>query len=143
MTALRTSLLVLTLSALGLVAYAGSASTGDQKVQQRVFEMRTYYAAPDRMNALHARFREHTCRLFKKHGMTLIGFWTPEKPEEAQQKLIYILAHASKEAAEKSWKAFREDPEWIAAKTASENDGKIVEKIETVFLNPTDYSPIK
>jgi hypothetical protein len=116
---------------------------GGKKVETRVFEMRTYYAHPGKMEALHARFREHTCRLFKKHGMTLIGFWSPTDAKEAQRKMVYVLAYASREAADKSWQAFREDPEWQKAKAASEKDGPLVERFESVFLNPTDYSPLK
>src|SRR5437667_83054 len=126
------------LAALALAVYAGRAERGGKKVDTRVFEMRTYYAAPGKMDALHARFRNHTNKLFVKHGMTLIGFWSPTDAEQAKQKMIYILAYPSKEAADKSWKAFREDPDWIAAKTASEKDGKLVDKVESVFLNPTD-----
>ena len=105
--------------------------------------MRTYHAAAGKMDALNARFRDHTNALFKKHGMEIIGFWQPADPNEADKKLIYILAFPSKEAAEKSWKAFREDPDWIKAKEASEKDGKLVDKVEELYLNPTDYSPIK
>ncbi|MBY0525235.1 MAG: NIPSNAP family protein [Gemmataceae bacterium] len=105
--------------------------------------MRTYYAAPGKMDALHARFRDHTNKLFVKHGITLIGFWSPTDAKEAQQKMIYVLAYPSREAADKSWKAFREDADWIAAKNASEKDGKLVDKVDSIFLNPTDYSPIK
>jgi NIPSNAP len=75
--------------------------------------------------------------------MTIIGFWTPDNADEADKKLIYILAYPSKEAREKSWKAFREDPDWLAVKSASEKDGKLVEKVEEIYLNPTDFSPIK
>ncbi len=75
--------------------------------------------------------------------MEIIGFWTPTDPDEAQKKLVYILAYPSKEARDKSWKEFVDDPDWKAAKEASEKDGKLVDKVEAVFLNPTDYSPIK
>lgn len=113
-------------------------------VKQRVFEMRTYYTHEGRLDALNKRFREHTCALFKKHGMDLIGFWTPvEEKDGKNDKLVYILAYPSKEAADASWKAFRTDPDWIKAQTESEKDGKIVKKVESVFLNPTDYSLIK
>src|SRR6266481_315602 len=131
------------LGALALAVYAGRAEKGGKKVDTRVFEMRTYYAAPGKMDALHARFRDHTCKLFKKHGMTIVGFWSPLEPKEAERKLIYLLAYPSKEAADKSWKAFRDDPDWNEARTASEKDGKLVEKVESVYLNPTDYSPMK
>jgi hypothetical protein len=112
--------------------------------KDRVFEMRTYYTFPGRLPALNKRFREHTCDLFKKHGIDLIGFWTPiEEKAGKDNKLVYILAYPSKEAATASWKAFGADPEWIKARNASEEDGKIVEKVESVYLNPTDYSLIK
>ena len=110
----------------------------------RVFELRTYYAAEGKMDALNARFRDHTCKLFEKHGMTIVGFWNPSKPEDAQKKLIYILAFPSREAAEKSWKAFREDPVWNAARKESEKNGPLLARPpESVFMNPTDYSPMK
>ena len=109
----------------------------------RVFEMRTYYAHPGKMTALHARFRDHTCKLFQKHGMTLIGFWSPIDEKEAQEKMVYILAYPSKAAADKSWAAFRADPAWVKARTESEKDGPLVMKVESVYLNPTDYSPMK
>ena len=134
--------LLLGAAALGL-AVAGRAAKEDRKVDGRVFELRTYHAAPGKMEALHARFRDHTCKLFRKHGMTIVGFWNPIDPGEAQKTLVYMLAFPSKEAADRSWDAFRKDPEWIAARTASEKDGKLVEKVESVFLNPTDYSTIK
>ncbi len=125
------------------VGFAAREAEGGKKVDTRVFEMRTYYAHPGRMDAMHARFRNHTCKLFEKHGMTLIGFWNPQDAKEAQQKMVYILAYPSKEAATKSWAAFRADPDWIKARDASEKDGPIVAKVDSVFLNPTDYSAIK
>jgi NIPSNAP len=126
-----------------IAGFAADKEPGGKKVDSRVFEMRTYYAAPGKMNALHARFRDHTNKLFQKHGMTLIGFWSPTDPAEAEKKMVYILAFPSREAADRSWKAFRDDPEWKAARDASEKNGKLVEKVDSVFLNPTDYSPIK
>jgi NIPSNAP protein len=110
----------------------------------RFFEMRTYYAAPGKLEALHARFRNHTNRLFRKHGMTLVGYWVPvDKEKGAENTLIYTLAYPSREAREAAWKAFAADPEWKAAREASEVEGKLVEKVESVFLRATDYSPIK
>ena len=125
------------------VGYTADGTQGQKKVETRVFEMRTYYAHPGKMNALHARFRDHTNKLFVKHGMTLIGYWSPIDSKQAEQKLIYILAYPSKEAADKSWDAFRKDPDWNAARKASEKDGPLVAKVESVYMNPTDYSPIK
>jgi hypothetical protein len=134
-------------AAAAAVAAAAMARTapeaGDKKAPQRVFEMRTYHAHPGRMKAMHARFRDHTCKLFEKHGMTLVGFWSPSDPKEAEKTMVYILAYPSREAAAKSWEAFRKDPAWIAAKEASEKDGPIVAKVESVYLNPTDYSPMR
>lgn len=105
----------------------------------RVFEMRTYYAPAGKLDDLHARFRDHTLRLFEKHGMTNIGYWVPI--ENGQNKLIYILAYPSREAREASWKAFIADPDWKAAQGASEKHGKLVEKAEELYLKATDYSP--
>jgi hypothetical protein len=126
-----------------VAGFATGAGKGEEKVDTRVFELRTYYAAPGKMEALHARFRDHTCKLFEKHGMTLIGFWSPRDAKEAEKKMVYLLAFPSRKAADKSWKAFREDPAWKAAREASEKDGKLVDKVESIYLNPTDYSPLK
>jgi len=105
----------------------------------RVFEMRTYYANPGKLEALHARFRDHTQALFEKHGMTNIGYWTPiENPDG---ELIYVLAYPSREARDVSWKEFLADPDWIKAQTESEVDGKLVAKVEQLFLSATDFSP--
>ena len=95
------------------------------------------------MKALHARFRDHTCKLFEKHGMTIIGFWSPTDAKEAEEKMVYILAYPSKEAADKSWEAFRNDPDWKAAKERRRRTARWSTRSESVFLNPTDYSPIK
>jgi hypothetical protein len=135
-------------AAVAVAALAGYATLdlsaqGDKKVQTRVFEMRTYYTHPGKMEALHERFRKHTNKLFEKHGMTLIGYWNPIDPKQAQEKLVYILAYPSKEAAAQSRKGFVNDPEWKAAKAASEKDGPLVARVESVYLAPTDYSQIQ
>jgi hypothetical protein len=109
----------------------------------KVFEMRTYTAMPGKLDALNTRFRDHTIRLFKKHGMTNIGYWVPQDEPRHSNTLIYVLSHESREAATKSWAAFRADPEWQKASKESELNGKIVEKVESVFMDATDYSPIK
>ncbi len=127
-----------------LVAYAHKADKGEKNVDNRIFELRTYTAAPGKLDALNARFRNHTNRLFAKHGMTIIGFWMPAKQKDGEEKLIYILAYPSKEAADKSWKAFSEDPEWQKVRAESEKDGKLLAKPpESVYMKPTDYSPLK
>lgn len=110
----------------------------------RCFELRTYYASPGKFEALHARFREHTNKLFVKHGMELVGYWVPmDKEQGSENKLVYILAHKSREVAKKSWQAFAADPEWKEAKKNSEVNGPLTEKVESVFLTATDYSPLK
>jgi hypothetical protein len=110
----------------------------------RVFELRTYTAPPGKLAALQSRFRDHTVRIFKKHGMTSIGYWVPADAPNSENTLIYILAHESREAAKKSWDAFRADPEWQKVAKESQVDGPLTAKPpESVFLNPTDYSPIK
>jgi hypothetical protein len=110
----------------------------------RVFEMRTYTAAPGKFEALKSRFRDHTIRLFQKHGITSIGYWVPMDPPNSENTLIYILAHPSREAAKKNWDEFRADPDWQQAAKESEKDGKILSKSpESVFLTPADFSQIK
>jgi len=110
----------------------------------KVFEMRTYHTNEGKLNALNARFRDHTNRLFKKHGITIVGFWTPQDQEKGKgDTLVYMLSYPSREAATASWKAFQADPDWQKARSESEKDGKLVRKVDSVFLDPTDYSPIK
>jgi hypothetical protein len=104
--------------------------------------MRTYTANEGKLDALQARFRDHTTRLFEKHGMTNIGYWVPEG-ERSRDTLVYILAFPDKEARNKAFKEFGEDPDWKKVQTASEANGKLVKKIDSVFMNPTDYSPMK
>ncbi len=113
-------------------------------LEERFFELRTYTAAPGKLDALNKRFREHTNELFKKHGMTIIGFWTPADEPRSKDTLIYILAYPDREAREKSWKEFQADPDWVKAKAESEKDGPLLaHPPESVYMNPTDYSPIK
>lgn len=145
---MKTLLTTLMFAALVLASSAAepNATTVSPSVAKdtRAFEMRTYYAAPGKLEALNARFRDHTCRLFKKHGIEIIGFWIPsDKEKGAENTLVYLLAHKSREAAKKSFAEFGKDPEWQKARAESEANGKLVEKIESVFLGATDYSPIK
>ena len=109
----------------------------------RVFELRTYTSPAGKLPDLHTRFRNHTLKLFERHGMTNVGYWTPRDSARAQNTLVYLLAHQSREAARASWAAFGRDPEWRQAAAASEVNGRIVEKVESVFLDPTDFSPMK
>ncbi|MDB6155660.1 MAG: family containing protein [Chthoniobacteraceae bacterium] len=105
----------------------------------RVFEMRTYYAAPGKLDALHARFRDHTMALFTKHNITNIGYWVPI--ENTESKLVYVLSYPNREARDSSWKEFAADPDWKKAHAASEVDGKLVAKVEQLFMTATDFSP--
>ena len=131
-------------AAVVLLANFGDESAAQQeKPKQRIFELRTYHVLPGRMPALLKRFRDHTAGLFEKHGMENIGYWTPVDEPRSKDTLIYILAHDNAEAAKKSWEGFRNDPDWVNVRTGSEASGPIVRKVESVFLNPTDYSPIK
>lgn len=138
------------LIALGVVFAAGMVAgqwMGEPSVAAqapgKVFELRTYTSPPGKLNDLHARFRGHTLELFEKHGMTNIGYWVPTDAPLKDNTLIYIVAHESREAAARSWKAFSSDPEWQKVRTASEVNGRIVEKVDSVFMTAIDYSAIK
>lgn len=106
----------------------------------KIYELRTYTTHEGKLDDLHKRFADHTMALFEKHGMENIGYWTPVDKENT---LIYIIAHESREAAEASWEAFRNDPVWQKAYEESRQDGPIVEKVESVFMTSTDFSPMK
>jgi hypothetical protein len=125
---------------------AGSLLTRQFSVHaqnSRVFELRVYHTLPGRLPALQARFRDHTITIFNRHHMTSIGYWVPQDSPQKDSTLIYIIAHESREAAKKNWTEFVADPEWQQVAKASEADGKIVEKIESTYMDPADYSLIK
>ena len=140
---MKTPLRAIVALSLAFVGLALCPAKGNEKVDTRVFELRTYTAKPGKIDELHARFRDHTLKLFEKHHMTVIGFWKPTDAEQAKQKLVYLLGFPNQEAAAQSWKEFQADPHWKAVKENSEKDGPLVEKIDSVYLNPTDYSSIK
>ena len=141
---MKIAALVCLLLVLAMGLRVAEPSPGAPAGSGRVFELRTYTASPGKLDALNARFRDHTIALFKKHGMDVVGFWEPlDKEGGAGEKLVYILAHQSRAGAEASWKAFREDPEWVKVKADSEKGGVLTTKIESVFLAGTDYSPLK
>lgn len=133
----RSSFLLMTA---GGVTLSGSSASAQST---RVFEIRTYYTLPGRLPNLLARFRDHTAKLFEKHGITNVGYWVPADPPASENTLIYVLAYPSREAAKKSWDGFRTDPDWLKARAESEKDGKIVDRIESVYLNPTDFSALR
>jgi len=108
---------------------------------EMIYELRTYWAAPGKIEALHKRFREVTLRVFERHGMAVVGFWTPEPATAESGDLIYILRFADEEAKKAAWEAFRADPDWIQGRTESEKDGVLVVKLTSILLQATDYSP--
>ncbi len=124
-------------------AWNPAAAADSPGRQGKVFELRTYVTHPGKLEALHKRFREHTCALFKKHGIELVGFWTPADGPEAQNTLIYIVAFPSKEAQAKAWADFRADPVWQKVFKESHKDGVVVDKVMSQTILATDYSPIR
>jgi NIPSNAP len=119
------------------------ARADDKPKDERLFELRTYTCNDGKLDELHKRFREHTNRLFVKHGMELVGYWTPAEGPEAENTLVYLLAFPNREARDKAFKDFGADAEWQAAYKASHANGPLVKQVKSQFLNPTDYSPIK
>jgi len=109
----------------------------------RVFEIRTYTAPDGKLEELHKRFRDHTLRIFRKHDMTSIAYFRPQDAPLKDNTLIYILAHPSREAAKKNWAEFQADPEWQKVSADSQVNGRIVSKVESIFADAADYSPIK
>ena len=120
-----------------------TAAQAQAQGQERVFELRTYTSHEGKLPDIVNRFRDHTRTYFDRHNMTSIGYWTPQDAPTSQNTLVYIIAHPSRDAAKKNWDAFRADPDWQKARDASEANGKIVAKIDSVFLTPTSYSGIK
>src|SRR6266700_2575714 len=139
----RTLLSICLASAAAMVGYWVMKTNPAEAASARVFEIRTYTTHPGKLDALNARFRDHTTRIFKKHSMENIGYWVPQDEPLHSNTLVYIIAHKSREAAKQSWDAFRNDPEWKKVSSESEANGKIVSKVESVFMDPTDYSMIK
>lgn len=124
--------------------WSGSTrSTVHAQTANRVFELRTYHANEGKLDPLLARFRDHTIQIFTKHGMTSVGYWLPTDEPLKGKTLIYMLAFPSREAATKDWAEFKADPEWQKVAAESEANGKLVEKSESVFMEPADFSQIK
>ena len=143
---LLTATLVLAgLTGLGLAEEKTKAkSEPTAATDHRVFELRTYHTNDGKLADLHKRFRDHTCALLKKHGAELIGFWTPLDDKDGKgSKLIYLVAFPDREAARKTWKEFADDPEWKRVYAESHQNGVLVHKVESVFMEPTDYSAMR
>ncbi len=128
--------------ALGIAVMLGvHMATPANAASGHIYELRTYHANPGKLPDLETRFREHTVSIFNKHNMKSVGYWVPT--DNKDYVLIYVLEHESQEEAMKNWAAFNADPEWQAVAKASEVNGKLVSKVDRVFMAPTDYSPIK
>lgn len=131
------------LALLGQTASAGPQSTkaGSGPTSAAVYELRIYHTYEGKLDDLLTRFREHTTRLFEKHGMKNIAYWTPTDDPLKGKTLVYVIAHPSRDAATANWKAFVEDAEWISVRDKSEANGKLVEKVDSTFMLLTDFSP--
>ena len=131
--------------AAGLILGAGlhAVRAADTPPAARVFEIRTYYTFPGRLDALHKRFREHTMKMFEKHGMTNVAYWTPQDSPAKETTLIYVISHASREAAKANWAAFGADPEWKKIVVASEAEGPLLAEQENRILWPLPFSPLR
>jgi hypothetical protein len=126
------------------ISFAAGPAPAQATSDQRVYELRTYTCNPGKLDALHKRFRDNTNRLFTKHGMAMIGYWVPQDEKDGKDNtLVYMLSFPSREAAKKAWAAFVADPEWKRVKAESEKDGVLVGNVKSVYLDPTDYSPLK
>jgi len=122
-------------------AAASQDNASSTQASSAVYELRVYHALPGKLGDLLARFRDHTIKLFARHGIKNVAYWTPIEEPEKSNTLIYILQHPSREAASANWKSFQDDPEWKSVRDKSEENGKLVEKIDSTFLVLTDFSP--
>ena len=143
---MKSTIATLMIGILAIPALADQCSTKPDKAEEKeeagIYELRTYTTNEGKLKNLHARFRDHTIRIFEKHGMKSLGYWVPTDEKKSKNTLIYILKHKSLEAAKASWKAFGRDPEWRKVAKESQVDGKILAKRpEKVFLKATGYSP--
>jgi len=119
---------------------AKRAEASANPAEATVYELRVYHTYEGKLGELLTRFREHTTKLFEKHGIKNVAYWTPVDEPAKSNLLIYIIAHPSREAAVANWKAFQADPEWIRVRDQSEANGKIVERVESTFMTKTDFS---
>lgn len=142
---MNSRILLLSTAALGIFAggfWAGSTRTA-QAASSRVYELRVYHTYPGKLDILLTRFRDHTMTIFERHDMKNVVYWTPMDEPEKGKTLYYIISHPSRDAAKANWAAFRNDPEWKKVQAASEANGKLVEKVDSTYLEPTDFSPMK
>lgn len=109
----------------------------------QVFELRTYTAAEGKFDDLLARFRDHTLEIFDNHGMISVGYWIPQETPLSENTLIYLLAHPSREVGTQAWRDFGNDPEWQRVAEESQRDGRLIVNLERIYLDPTDFSPMR
>lgn len=131
------------LAAAAMGYYAGRSTTVVQASDSQVYELRTYTAEPGKLEDLHSRFRNHTLRIFNKHGMTNLVYLRPHDEPLKSNTLTYLISHSSREQAKKNWSAFGSDPEWQKVARESQLNGKLVTKVDSIFFDPADYSPMK
>jgi hypothetical protein len=129
------------LQSIPALAFLSTAISAEAQTSSAVFELRIYHTYEGKLPDLLARFRDHTTRLFEKHGMKNIAYWTPTDDASKDKTLIYIIAHPSRDAAAANWKAFGNDPDWQSVQAKSEANGKLVEKVDSTFMVLTDFSP--
>jgi len=126
----------------GAAVMLGFSALSGPNPAHHVYELRLYHVNPDKMDALKARFSDHTDAIFKRHNIKSVGYWVPEDAPSSQNLFVYILEHPSRADAERNWAAFREDPEWKKVKSESEKDGPLVDHIDNYFMDPTSYSAL-
>jgi hypothetical protein len=131
------------LGRMDLVPEAEASPLAELQAADRVFELRTYTAPEGKLDDLLTRFRDHTLRIFGNHGMTNVGYWLPQDTTLRQNTLVYLLAHPSRAAADQAWRDFAADPEWQRVADESQRDGRIVSQVVRMYLDPTDFSPMR
>src|SRR5690242_1284401 len=125
-----------------MLAFSKLAASNAQS-SHHVYELRLYRAKEGKIDALKARFGNHTDSIFKRHNMKSIGYWSPEDEPDSLKLFVYILEHSSREEAEKNWAAFQADPEWKKVKDESEANGPLVDHIDHYFMDPASFSALK
>ena len=142
---LATVTVVATVFTAGFIAggFVQRWSVVNAQAGRRVFELRTYTAPEGKLSDLQARFRNHTVKLFEKHGITSIGYFVPQDAPQSQNTLIYVLAHKDRESAKQNWAAFQKDPDWQAAFKESQKNGPLQTQVQSVFMDPLDFSQLK
>jgi hypothetical protein len=140
---LKPSYLLAILCGAALMLAIVRLSASSAQPPHHVYELRLYHVKEGKIDALKARFGDHTDAIFKRHNMKSIGYWSPEDAPDSQNLFVYILEHPSRQEAEKNWTAFQADPEWQKVKKESEANGPLVDHIDHYFMDPTSFSALK